>query len=301
MYQLTKFGNFKEEKMKKMFRALLAGVVLLTLSGVAAAGDFSMDPSTVGSSTGNISNIFGFTFIGTSNIQYTSGTGVGVGDTFIDNGALNATSLKSSSTDTIPVATSELGLNWELGAIFNGLTGSNTSVTGDEVEFAFDAGSGIIQIYASPTINNQSSDPASIADGVLVAELELVSGTGDFDFDSGDGRVDIVAEFVSLPVPGFWDFLGVDIELGTLLFLAITDSNNDLVTVPAGTISNFDSFFGGSGANTPPGNFFVSNDGSVELQVSVPEPSTLLLLGSGLIGLAALVRRQSRKANQSSL
>ncbi|HWP60810.1 MAG TPA: PEP-CTERM sorting domain-containing protein [Candidatus Acidoferrales bacterium] len=283
--------------MKRALLGLVMGGLLLTFNGLARAGDFTLDVSTVCAGCPTVSDVFGFTFIGLSNIQYTSGSGLGPTDPFIDHGVLVATAIKDTATTTLAAGATGLGVTWELGAVFDGLAGANTSVTGTVVQFDFTPGVGTISLYASPGFGNMTtSDPTSVTAGTLVGVLSLVSGSGNFDFDPDetDGNINLVAEFISLPVPGFWQFLGIPIELGTQIFLALTDSNNDLTGASAAEIAAFCAFFGGTcGTNSPPGNFFVSNDGSVELQVSaVPEPSTLVLLGSGLIGLAVVMRRR---------
>ena len=81
------------------------------------------------------------------------------------------------------------------------------------------------------------------------------------------------------------------------------DSNNDQETGPAVLAQNETSwenyFFGGANsidltrtdASGRPIEFFTKSDGSVNKEV-IPEPATMLLLGSGLIGLAGFARKK---------
>lgn len=295
--------------MRRKASAVLAAVALVfALGGVATAGDFTLVPSTItgcGACTSPVPNVFGFTFLGTT-FSHTVATGGGgeiqVGDSFSDVGALVATQLKSGPSSIL--FGTGLNTNWQLGAIFS-LPGVIDSTSGGATPaLTFHFTSGTIDIYGAPGVTMNNNDPATIAAGTKVGTLTLISGDGNLDFSSAgsiDGRINIKAEFTDI-LPGFWQFLGVDVDLGTQLFLALTDSNNNVLPggePEAGAATKFTNFFSlvppatiTSGVNDT----WLSNDGSAEFAVvATPNPSALLMVGSTLLALgsAAAFRRRS--------
>jgi hypothetical protein len=249
--------------------------------------------------------VFGFTFLGTT-FSHTVATGGGgeiqVGDSFSDVGALVATQLKSGPSSIL--FGTGLNTNWQLGAIFS-LPGVIDSTSGGATPaLTFHFTSGTIDIYGAPGVTMNNNDPATIAAGTKVGTLTLISGDGNLDFSSAgsiDGRINIKAEFTDI-LPGFWQFLGVDVDLGTQLFLALTDSNNNVLPggePEVGAATKFTNFFSlvppatiTSGVNDT----WLSNDGSAEFAVvATPNPSALLMVGSTLLALgsAAAFRRRS--------
>ena len=304
--------------MRRKVTAVLAAVALVfALGGVAAAGDFTLVPSTIPGCGANptpctspVSDVFGFTFLGTT-FSHTAATGAGgeiqAGDTFSDVGALVATSLKSGPSTAIAGLVTGLRNNWDLGAIFTLPGVIDTTSGGATPALTFHFTSGTIDIYAKPVdvvgdLMNQNN-PLSITAGTKVATLSLIAGDGTLDFSSAgsiDGRINIKAQFTDI-LDGFWQYLGVDVNLGTELFFALTDSNNNVIgQQPEGnTASNFTTFFGLNPPATTTSTVndtWLSNDGSAEFAVvTTPNPSALLMLGSTLLALgsAAAIRRRS--------
>ena len=293
--------NFAKHLSK--FAVAGAAVAGLALAVPAMAGTFTLVPSTItgcGACTSPVSNVYGMTFLGTSYIQNDLSGGANpaaldAGDTFTEYGGLTSTGLLSADSTPILPGTSGVNVNWQIGALFNGLAGVNTSVTSGLAKFSFTPGAGQIDIYATPFGTPQSpNDPSTIdsASATLVASLEVLKGTGSFDFGATtpDGAIDILAEFTSLPVAGFWQQNGLDINLGSTIFLAITDSNNNFIQADGATQTAFDNYWGITTANNPSGQLFTSNDGSVKF--TIPDPGSLLLVGTGLLLLGFSFRRR---------
>lgn len=293
---------------RKASAVLVAVALVLTLGGAATAGDFTLVPSTIpgcGACTSPISNVFGFTWVGTTfSSTNVGGDGVlSVGDSFTDQGALIATQL-TSAPSTILFGTG-INTNWQLGAIFS-LPGTITDVDTSGIHsaaspllsFSFTPGS-TIDLYANPGLTMSNNNPSTIAGATKVATLSVVSGAGNLDFLTQDGNINLVAEFTDLPVAGFWEFLGVDIDLGTQLFFAFTDSNNNiLASVSTATRDNFNTFFslGGIPNTSDLDQTWLSNDGSAEFQVVVPNPSALMMVGSTLLALGSAAAYRRRRS-----
>lgn len=300
--------------MKRTAAILVALALVLGLGGAATAGTFTLVPSVIpgcGACTSPVGNVFGFTFVGTTFSRTdVGGDGVlSVGDSFTDIGALTATGLTSAPSTPILPGVSGLNVNWQLGAIFS-LPGTITQVVDDGIHsptdpllsFSFTPGAKI-QIYAEP-INlvtpHDPNNPATIA-SIQVAELTVISGLGNLDFLSNDGNINVLAQFTSV-LPGFWQNLGIDINLGTQVFFALTDSNNNVLdSVPASTATNFTNFFGlvpAAPTTTTLEQTWLSNDGSVEFAVNaVSNPSAIMLLGTSLLGLGSMAAYRRRRSS----
>lgn len=300
--------------MRRKASAVLAAVALvLTLGGAATAGDFTLVPSTIpgcGACTSPVANVFGFTWVGTTFSRTELGADgvLSVGDSFTDHGALLSTGLTSAPSTPILPGLTGVNVNWQLGAIFSlpgTITGVDTTNGGHSaalplLNFVFTPGS-TISLYANPGLTLNNNAPATIGGTTLVATLTVLSGGGNLDFLTLDGNIDVETQFTSLPVPGFFEFLGVPVDLNTHLFFAFTDSNNNVLAsappVATTTATNFSNFFGlGVVPSTSSlDQTWLSNDGSAEFAITaVPNPSALMMVGTALLGLGSLAAYRRR-------
>jgi hypothetical protein len=241
----------------------------------------------------------------TSTIQYdTNGNGIlNVGDRFSDSGDLRVESLIARGF--IDTEGLWAGGAYELTAQWTGLTGyvaelDNADPTDTRLGLIYDGGT--INFYLDTVLDSEFANPAvstppagaggtGFANGTKVAALTLLQGEGHtfIDFTGGDlasqGSVELSLQFTYM-LPGFWlNALGVDLlDISPINWhFMTTDMNIDTPTNDNGVPS--DALY----------TAYSNQNGSADLTV-VPEPSTLLLLGGGLLGLAFVGRKKSRKS-----
>lgn len=204
--------------------------------------------------------------------------------TFLDVGDVHVTSLLASTIIDTEGLNTEGG--WELTGRWDNLTGIVSHDSGvDNYTYT----SGTLNLYADAKVNHNfgdsigSYDDSGFIDGTLVATAELTGGEGHIVYKGGtpvSGDTLTYWQFTYM-LEGFWlDQYGSDLSpyvSSTPGFYVVTrvDANTHQISIDDYGINS-------------------THDGSASIDV-VPEPVTMLLLGTGLIGFSGLGRRKFMK------
>jgi len=248
--------------------------------------------SAVHSGLTNATNVDRLTVDGTATVNQSFGSD-GIfndGDTFTEGALLQSVSYWTEPGVPGNLHTFDLtddnGQTYTLYLYGAGLTGSVYDVTGSgpsdwEFKYRFDSGVGTLAMYL-----DTDADPTNGVDATL-ATFSIISpsgGQGPAGFLGGagqNGTSDVTAIFTSA-YPGVWQTSsGLDFSNFPpgLFGIGLLNTNNRVIDYIS-TANGFTTTIYSSG----------------ELNVAViPEPTTLFLLGSGLIGLAGIGRRKMKK------
>ena len=317
--------------MKKVLIFSLMFVFVLALSGPAKAiiivdnwtldltgvDGLTMPPTTI-----PISNIQQITYHGIAHnetVLEVAPVGSSVGDIGITDGSLAATGFVGSGGSIISTDLNDPTNGFEFTFDYS-IAGQNVAVSGSSIEFThLGPGTyggytvdGVLDIWID-NLYDAGGQQASTGtgdgyrDGTKIASMVVLPGDGGiFTPSTYDGSDDatFIATWVMSGV--FLDEFGNDLSADpSLVMMAITDSNFDADPINQNGFSlleptNWSTYFSLTAGGNPPGDpsssvaFYAMEDGSARIGV-IPEPATMLLLGSGLFGLGFFGRKRTKK------
>jgi hypothetical protein len=311
--------NLKGKEVKKMKKFMLLGLMLLmilTLSAPASAtvilDKWSMDLTGVdglGAAFYPISNIQQIAFYGIAHSKTTDTNGNGlpdIGEYGTTDGLISATSLIDNNGAIILPGISRLGVDYEMTFNFSvDSIGVDPLTTGKTFKHLAPTEPGTstdgrlhvwIDAFANGGVMASTATGLGYSDGVEVATFVVKTGDGGvFSPATFNGSDDATFELFWAMAGVFFDEFGNDLSVPGSALITITDSDYDADPTNLGYFS-VPQPTGRPDFRVAPGSPIDQNaleDGSARL--GVPEPATLLLVGSGLLGVGLFGRRRIKK------